>query len=531
MEIKGILSRCSLTSDEKKNRRRERSVRMESLVDEDAGLVFWEDFCDLHGWPRTPNVANIRRYAEVFVNDKEQEINQGRDDMDYISGHDLFIKPVLRLQTQLLADNNINGPACPKDLQKQHPANATIMRHESFASLSPELHSMIASHLDCMDLYFCTLVSRDWHNVFNPILWGDIVDCDPEDPYEYSPFIDTVVAKRSLEKYGHHIRTLKIECSDNDLQRFLAVAPDRFSRLHSIELMGFKFSDDALANLLRRCSRGCGGVGLRRVVVLNSDDCSCWRFDEFDFGKKSVEALKDHFPTLEVFRAEAARFSSKDIQGLLCSSPRLKVFNILPKDRRLSVDHSFLCLDANDASQADWACTSLVVFGCPIVGIHRNNECCVLKEEDQKKSAALHNGVYSQLGRLTHLEELRMGIPYDSENLNYHRHDKKYDRQYDCLSMSLESGLGLLSGLKNLRVVALEDMEVEIDGDNERKWIEEHWPKARVVTTDDWTDRDDDSQLSGFYDEDSEEEFERHPEWFDPNYLDDLDRSAMSGWR
>ncbi|KAG0327599.1 hypothetical protein BGZ99_007301 [Dissophora globulifera] len=426
---------------------------MESLADEDAGLVFWEDFCDLHGWLRTPNVANIRRYAEVFVNDKEQEINQRRNDMGYISGHDLFIKPVLRLQAQLLADNNING--------------------------------------------------RDWHNVFNPILWSDIVDYDQDYP---SLFIDTVVATRSLEKYGHHIRTLKIKCLDNDLQRLLAVAPDRFSRLHSIELIGFESSDDALANLLRRCSRGCGGVGLRRVVVLTSDDWSCWRFDEFDFGKKSVEALKDHFPTLEVLRTEAAWFSSKDIQGLLCSSSRLKVFNILPKDRRQSVDQSLPWLDANDAVQTDWACTSLVVFGCPIGGIRRNSESCVLKDKDQKMSAALHNGVYSQLGRLTHLEELRMGIPYDSEGLDYHRHDKKNDRQYDCLSMSLESGLGLLSGLKNLRVVALEDMEVDIDGDNERKWIEEHWPNARVVTTDDWTDRDDDSQLSGFYDEDSEED-------------------------
>ncbi|KAF9213728.1 hypothetical protein BGZ59_004931 [Podila verticillata] len=248
---------------------------------------------------------------------------------------------------------------------------------------------MIASLLDTLqDLYYCTLVCRDWHNVLNPILWGHIEDyCDPNDPEEDSPFICSVVAARSLEKYGHYIRTLKIECSDKDLQQFLAVAPDRFSRLHSIELIGFKFSDDVIANLLHRCSRRCGGVGLRSVV-LNPDDCSYWGFDEneFDFGEKSVEALKDHFPTLEVFRAEAA---------------------------------------------------------------------------------------------------------------------------------GLESGLDLLSGLKNLRVVALEDMEVDIDGDSEQKWVAEHWPKARVITTEDGTERDDDSQLSGFYDEDSDEEFERHPEYLD----------------
>ncbi|KAK3809616.1 MAG: LOW QUALITY PROTEIN: hypothetical protein J3R72DRAFT_428288 [Linnemannia gamsii] len=55
-----------------------------------------------------------------------------------------------------------------------------------------------------------------------------------------------------------------------------------------------------------------------------------------------------------------------------------------------------------------------------------------------------------------------MGIPYDTEGDLYHRYDKESDRQYDCLAMSLESGLDLLRGLKSLQVVALQDMEVGI---------------------------------------------------------------------
>ncbi|KAF9923205.1 hypothetical protein BGZ67_010006, partial [Mortierella alpina] len=117
--------------------------------------------------------------------------------------------------------------------------------------------------------------------------------------------------------------------------------------------------------------------------------------------------------------------------------------------------------------------------------------------------------------RLTHLEELRMGIPYDTENMYYHRYDKKCDRQYDCLAMNLESGLDLLGGLESLQVVALEDMEVGINDENEQKWVAEHWPRVSVLTTDFGTDRDDDSQLSGLYDEDSDEEFERHYEYLD----------------
>ncbi|KAF9157210.1 hypothetical protein BGX21_004002 [Mortierella sp. AD011] len=106
MKVKKILSRCSLERHEDKYYRCQRSIRMESLLDEDAGVVFWEDFCDLHDWPKTPNATNIHRYIEVFVNDKEMKINRRRGltkgDKGYCSGHKLFIKPVLRLKTQLL---------------------------------------------------------------------------------------------------------------------------------------------------------------------------------------------------------------------------------------------------------------------------------------------------------------------------------------------------------------------------------------------------------------------------------------------
>ncbi|KAI1291444.1 hypothetical protein EDD11_008925 [Mortierella claussenii] len=106
-----ILSRCSLTKDEDKGHRRQRSIRMISLPDEDAGVVFWEDYCDFYDWPKTPNSANIRRYTEVFVNEKEKKINRRRgltkDDKGYLSGHVLFVKPVLRLQAQLWKAQNV----------------------------------------------------------------------------------------------------------------------------------------------------------------------------------------------------------------------------------------------------------------------------------------------------------------------------------------------------------------------------------------------------------------------------------------
>ncbi|KAG0208807.1 hypothetical protein BGX28_000350 [Mortierella sp. GBA30] len=520
MRVKKILSRCSLEKREDKDQRRQRSIRMKSLPDEDAGVVFWEDFCDLHGWPKTPNTANIRRYIEVFVNDKEKKINRRRvltkGYKHYISGHDLFIKPVLRLHAQFLN-------------AQTHPVNPSPMMRPpaSFVDLPPEVQVMMVSRLDNQqDLHSCTLVSHDWHNFFNPFLWDTIAiycdDCDDDDANYCGTdhttfFLHSAATTGSLKKYGHHIRKVKIYCLDEELQEFLTLAPRMFSQLHSIELSGRVKSDEMIANLLWRCSRHCGGVGLRRVVFDLDDGGD--EDEYFAFGEKSVSALMDHVSTLEVFCVEAASFSSKEIQRLLCSTPRLRVFNILPTDRRQPIQYESW-LDARDIAQ-DWACTSLRVFGCPIGGISRPDielelhsgpvsYHCRYPKGSHQESIALQKRVYSQLVRLTHLQELRMGIPYDSESLRYHRYDKENERQYDCLAMSLESGLDLLRGLQRLQVVALEDMEVGIDNENERRWVAQHWPRVQVLTTDIGTDRDDDSQLSGFYDEDSEEEFERH---------------------
>ncbi|KAG0302826.1 hypothetical protein BGZ98_007200 [Dissophora globulifera] len=110
MKFRKILSKRSLTKHEDRYHRRQRSIRMESLPDEDAGLVFWEDFCDLNSWPKTPTGENILRYKEVFVNDMEKKLNRRRGlakgDRGYRNGDDFFIKPVLRRRVQILNARN-----------------------------------------------------------------------------------------------------------------------------------------------------------------------------------------------------------------------------------------------------------------------------------------------------------------------------------------------------------------------------------------------------------------------------------------
>ncbi|KAG0270469.1 hypothetical protein BGZ95_001682 [Linnemannia exigua] len=402
------------------------------------------------------------------------------------------------------------------------------MHLTSLTDLPPELQLIIASLLedDCEDIYSCTLVSHDWHSIFNPILWRKVRNY--WDSGESSSLVSGAASTGSLRKYGRHIQHLQLECLTKDFEEFLTLSPRRFSQLRSIELRGRVDSDEMIADLLLRCSRRHGGgVGLRRLVF-DLDGCG-GHGEYFGFRGKSIDALMEHVSTLEEFCVEDPWISSKEIQRLLRSTPRLQVFNILSQERKGRIDHGSW-LDAKDV-RLKWACTSLRVFGCPIGGIPCHDidreisegpvSTSVLKSS-HRKSLALHRRVYSQLARLTNLQELRMGILYDTQNDNYHRYNKELDRQYDCLAMSLESGLDLLRGLKNLQIVALEDMEVGIDAEDELKWVAQHWPKAKIITTDIGTDQDTDSVLSGDEDRSSYGEFE-HEDDYDDDSEDDYD--------
>ncbi|KAF9903416.1 hypothetical protein EC991_003826 [Linnemannia zychae] len=393
-----------------------------------------------------------------------------------------------------------------RSLTKQEDKDQRRRRSNRMKSLPDEDAGVVFWEQDVLS---CTLVSHKWHEICNSILWNDV------SIYWYTserPLLRSFTATGSLKKYGHHIQILEMEYGDECMQNFLSLAPEIFSQLQSIELNGdVAESDGMVADLLWRCSQRHGGVGLRQFVM------ECGEFGEygmyFCFGSKSFEALMDHVSTLEVFRVEAPCSSSKEIQQLLCSAPRLRVFNILSVDRRRPIEHG-TWLDASDV-HTDWACTSLKVFGCPIGGVprpdikrklHNRDASDFVLEGNQQESITLQKQVYRQLARLTDLRELRMGIPYYTEDPSYRRFDKEFDRQYDCLSMSLESGLDLLSGLKGLRVVALEDMEVAIDDKRETRWVAQNWPRAEVLSTDCGSDRDEDSQLSGDDERDSYDE-------------------------
>ena len=54
------------------------------------------------------------------------------------------------------------------------------------------------------------------------------------------------------------------------------------------------------------------------------------------------------------------------------------------------------------------------------------------------------------------------------------------DRLYECLAMTLDSGLDLLRDLNKLERVGLQDMEVYV-GEMEREWMEANWPGCHTI--------------------------------------------------
>ncbi|KAF9082667.1 hypothetical protein BGX23_012224, partial [Mortierella sp. AD031] len=352
---------------------------------------------------------------------------------------------------------------------------------------------MAAAHLEQYTLAICVRVCRTWKAIFNPFLWrtigGTVKPTDITRSWRFSRVLIRCAAAGALMNNGHLIQSLRLGMTDNHFKAFMDDAPPTFPQLTSMTFEDLEGTDDLIADFIGRCTAGLKQLSF--VVDDNVDFCKLAEITYLSpmFGPKSIKALLEHAPTLEVFRLQGyPLFGSKDIQQLLCSAPNLKELDLIPLDRRYESGQENCSLDARDMVESEWICISLEVFGCQIKGIPRPDitRKIVRRPATQfivkgtvEESVDLQLKVYSQLARLTKLRELTMGIPYDTENL-YKRHDKERFRQYDGLAMSLDSGLDLLKDLKEMRMVGLKDMEVGITNEAEKRWMKENWPNAEV---------------------------------------------------
>ena len=351
----------------------------------------------------------------------------------------------------------------------------------SFGDLPPEVHGMIASLLDSYDLSLCVLVSKSWRVVIHRYLWRH-VNIMVEESDDFDPkLIDLLKANRE------HVHSLTLSAAYGDsLHSFLELLQSSsyprplFPNLDSAEIEGnFEEStDQTMAQFLEL-------TGAKwKKLVLNDTAIS---ENGIDFGPRSMEVLARHAEFLEVFRwMSESRYSmtEKFVEQLLCSAPKLKELSVVGHYNTIGG-----WLNARKIVNMEWVCLDLEIFQCRIGNIPRpditrniGNDPADehVLEGTLQESLELQRQVYTKLAKLTKLRELKLGLVIEVRAPEYELGDKTYGKQFDCLAMTLDSGLDLLKGLKELRVVGLEDMEVYVEGEREQAWFQEHWPNAKI---------------------------------------------------
>ncbi|GJJ74624.1 transcription factor TFIIIB component B'' [Entomortierella parvispora] len=210
-------------------------------------------------------------------------------------------------------------------------------------------------------------------------------------------------------------------------------------------------------------------------------------FDGIPFTPLILDTVLEYADTLENLLIDVLLSpSSKAIQRILCSTPRLKRLCLLPA--RYSHFSIPAFLEAQDMLRSEWACCdTLESLMLMIRGIPRPDLVTRTNGRpftDAERAAHKRNfptiserTVYNQLGKLTKLQELILGHEetvnvnnyefYDAERIAeaeyYDRNHAQFRLQYDCLSMSLAAGLDQLKDLKEMRSAGMSGISTRID--------------------------------------------------------------------
>ncbi|KAF9125156.1 hypothetical protein BGW39_007625 [Mortierella sp. 14UC] len=293
-------------------------------------------------------------------------------------------------------------------------------------------------------------------------------------------------------------------------ERFMRLVPTYLRqfcpRLTSLQLTRrLEHEDEAIALMLRSSVSGWKEL---RLPWLN------------EFGPLAFEALMESAATLEVLViAHWGRLDKACFLDLLCSAERLRRLEGLP-DGETNYNAAEVWVHAYDAflehiegrKDRTWALgPSMEYLQMQIVGVPRPDVACRLNGGSFFRLAPFHlvadlhvdasqrydvqRYIYEQLGRMTGLQELLLGIlgpdwdhyegmgvtpEMDEQELEEELLDYYITFRYRCLEFSLESGLELLSGLKELRVLDVRSTAHRI-GVKELEWMSKNWPKLKAV--------------------------------------------------
>ncbi|KAG0033202.1 hypothetical protein BGZ82_006203 [Podila clonocystis] len=133
---------------------------------------------------------------------------------------------------------------------------------------------------------------------------------------------------------------------------------------------------------------------------------------------------------------------------------------------------------ANDVTDGKWGTASLERFTCRIRVQRLEGQVpaadgpldAAMGESTEEMLRAMQRKVYEKLALQTHLKELSLGCNVVS----------RQDFQWHCLEMTLDSGLGALATLKELRVLSVLGMNHRIS-DKDLEWMDTYWPRLECV--------------------------------------------------
>ncbi|KAF9350436.1 hypothetical protein BGX34_001223 [Mortierella sp. NVP85] len=237
--------------------------------------------------------------------------------------------------------------------------------------------------------------------------------------------------------------------------------------LNKLLLQHYSLSATAITDLVSSTRHAWKELTLRHVIPLK--------------GSTKEAVMKQCYQVESLVLFGRCGFTDKEVVQILSRNPTLHTLAIMENEsswnnRNLTLDaRAFADVDPITGGIQPWACeSSLKVFKAKITGIPRPDlqRNGILQEKYPEKYPGegrdMQSRVYDRLARLTHLEELCLAPEYEPWN------------QFECLEMSLESGLHKLAGLKRLKELKVLSIRTRI-GVKEVQWMVEQWPELRAI--------------------------------------------------
>ncbi|KAF9327848.1 hypothetical protein BG006_008908 [Podila minutissima] len=223
-------------------------------------------------------------------------------------------------------------------------------------------------------------------------------------------------------------------------------------------------------------------------------------------GRLTANALLERCGSLEDLDISTCEgvFTSQDLAELLAKSPKL--IKLIA-----SLDHMSAHgwprnpqLEAQDFIWTPWVCTSLVYLEIQLVGVPRPD--VKFGHDGRPVEGGLFRGtvewsrqiqrlIYYRLAELKNLIHLKLGHcplepqPGDQLIVDTEGRLRPLDDEFqlNCLEMSLASGLDMLAGMTQMKVLDLTRCCHNV-GIAELEWMQKHWPQLERISGlfDDW---------------------------------------------